>query len=74
MAQPQTSGREWVKALGKCGWKLDGIEGSHYYMKNPVTGRRVTVPCHANEEIGKDIVRVLKRMTGLTPKRVKELS
>lgn len=74
MAEPQTSGRNWVKALQKRGWELMRTKGSHHYMRHPDTGDLVSIPCHGNIPLRRSIVQKLERMTGLSPVEVKELS
>ena len=38
--------KEVLKALEKAGFTVRHIKGSHYTLKQPETGRRVTLPYH----------------------------
>jgi len=40
----QLSGKDIVKALGKGGWELEQVTGSHHVMRH-ADGRHVSVPC-----------------------------
>lgn len=42
---PRVSGRALVRALGKAGWILESVEGSHHVMRGP-TGRVASIPVH----------------------------
>ncbi|MGH3258874.1 MAG: type II toxin-antitoxin system HicA family toxin, partial [Streptosporangiaceae bacterium] len=39
------SGKDIVKALGKAGWELERVTGSHHVMRH-ADGRHVSVPVH----------------------------
>jgi predicted RNA binding protein YcfA (HicA-like mRNA interferase family) len=39
------SGKDIVKALGKGGWELERVTGSHHVMRHS-DGRHVSVPVH----------------------------
>jgi predicted RNA binding protein YcfA (HicA-like mRNA interferase family) len=41
----QLSGKDIVKALGKGGWELERVTGSHHVMRH-ADGRHVSVPVH----------------------------
>jgi len=39
------SGKDIVKALGKDGWELERVTGSHHVMRH-ADGRHVSIPVH----------------------------
>lgn len=41
--------KEMVKLLKKNGFKIDRVNGSHYFMVNENTGKKTTVPFHSKE-------------------------
>lgn len=49
---PNVKGKKLVKVLGKIGWYLDHIQGSHYILRNE-RGKKVTIPVHGNSDIPK---------------------
>jgi predicted RNA binding protein YcfA (HicA-like mRNA interferase family) len=64
---PVVSGREVVAALGKAGFVLDRIVGSHHVLKHPEDARRtVTVPVHAGKDLKRGTLRSIIRQAGLT--------
>jgi predicted RNA binding protein YcfA (HicA-like mRNA interferase family) len=38
-----------VRALERCGWKLDRTKGSHQVFRHPAHPHRVVVPMHARD-------------------------
>jgi predicted RNA binding protein YcfA (HicA-like mRNA interferase family) len=48
---PAVTGKELVSALGKLGFELLRVGGSHHYLRHS-DGRSVVVPVHAGETIG----------------------
>jgi predicted RNA binding protein YcfA (HicA-like mRNA interferase family) len=51
----QVPGAQLVVALGRVGFKVERVKGSHYRLKHP-DGRATTVPVHANEVIGRGLL------------------
>lgn len=47
---PRVSGREAIRAFQRAGWTVHRVRGSHHVLKGP-TGRRVSVPVHANRTL-----------------------
>jgi predicted RNA binding protein YcfA (HicA-like mRNA interferase family) len=63
---PRVTGRDLVRALGRCGWVVVVQQGSHAQLKHPDRGGRVTVPLHAGETIGPKLLRSILHQAGLT--------
>ena len=57
------TGKAFKKLLENHGWILDRIHGSHHIMtKNDKT---LSVPVHANRELGKGLLKKLMKAGGL---------
>jgi len=46
---PALRPREVIAALEKAGFVVVRVKGSHYQLRNPESGRRVTVPFHGGD-------------------------
>jgi predicted RNA binding protein YcfA (HicA-like mRNA interferase family) len=62
---PRASGKETVDALLKSGFIVHRIRGSHYILKQPQTGRRVTVPYH-RKELSLKILSLILKQAGIS--------
>ena len=61
---PRPTGAELVRALGKVGFVVVRIKGSHHFLQHP--DRRATVvPVHAGETLGPGLVSKILRDTEL---------
>jgi len=69
---PRVSGKEVVEALLRAGFIIHRTRGSHYILKHPETGRRVTVPYHRHELAPKTLKFILKE-AGLSVEKFIEL-
>lgn len=49
MKLPRTGGKQTIEALLRAGFVVHRIRGSHYLLKHPQSGKRVTVPYHRRE-------------------------
>ena len=49
--KPRFKGREVIGALGKAGFQVIRIKGSHHFLRHP-DGRCTVVPVHAGETLG----------------------
>ena len=49
--QPRLKGKDLIKALGKLGFSVLRIRGSHHFLKHK-DGRSTVVPVHAGEIVG----------------------
>ena len=52
---PRPRGKELVAALGKLGFEVVRIRGSHHYLRHS-DGRAAVVPVHAGETIGSGLM------------------
>ena len=57
---PSMTGKDPIKALNKCGFKVIRIKGSHHFLRHE-DGRRSVVPVHKNEIIGKGLLAQILR-------------
>ena len=48
---PKLKGKELIKILGKQGFSVTRIKGSHHFLQHP-DGRCTVVPVHAGETLG----------------------
>ena len=57
------TGKELIKLLKDNGWRLDRIQGSHHIM---IKGKNtLSVPVHANKELGKGLLHALMKQGNL---------
>lgn len=54
-----------VRALGKTGFVVIRIKGSHHFLQNP-DGRATVVPVHAGETVGPGLLSKILRDTELS--------
>lgn len=69
---PAISGKEMIDALGKAGFELARIRGSHHILRH-VDGRTVTVPVHSGRDMPPGTVRGILRIIGMTVHELTEL-
>ena len=62
---PRLTGREVIEALGKGGFKVVRIKGSHHLLRHD-DGRTTTVPVHGNEIVGVGLLGKILRDCELT--------
>lgn len=72
MKLPRVDGKQTVEALMRAGFTVHRIRGSHYILKHPETGRRVTIPYHRRELAPKTLHSIL-RQAAITPERFSRL-
>ncbi len=46
---PAVAPRKAVRALERCGWRLDRVKGSHHVFRHPEHRHRVVVPVHGGD-------------------------
>ncbi|MBS3155505.1 type II toxin-antitoxin system HicA family toxin [Candidatus Woesearchaeota archaeon] len=66
------SGKELCKILEKMGFEKIYGKGSHVRFKHP-DGRRTVVPVHANEDLGKGLLREILKQVNLSKEDYEEL-
>ena len=61
------SGKHFCKILRKNGWTLRSIHGSHHNYSPPPDSDHTTVsvPVHANKDLGTGMQRALMKKTGI---------
>jgi len=69
---PVLKGREVIRALEDAGFRIVRQRGSHVRMKHP-DGRVVTVPVHADQDIGRGLLRKILRDAEITREAFLEL-
>jgi predicted RNA binding protein YcfA (HicA-like mRNA interferase family) len=57
---PPVSGRELVAALGRKGFQVVRVKGSHHVLRH-ADGRMTVVPVHGREEIGPGLLAKILR-------------
>jgi predicted RNA binding protein YcfA (HicA-like mRNA interferase family) len=62
---PRLTGTDVVAALGRAGFAVARIKGSHHFLQHP-DGRATVVPIHAGETIGPGLMSKILRDTELT--------
>ena len=68
MRLPRISGKQTVEALLRAGFTVHRIRGSHYILKHPETGRRITIPYQRRELALKTLHSILKQASISTDK------
>jgi predicted RNA binding protein YcfA (HicA-like mRNA interferase family) len=62
---PRVTGLELIRALGKVGFEVVRVKGSHHFLRHP-DGRVTVVPVHAGEMIGPGLMSKILRDTELS--------
>jgi predicted RNA binding protein YcfA (HicA-like mRNA interferase family) len=57
---PRVIGSDLVTALGRCGFSVVRIRGSHHFLRH-ADGRSTVVPVHAGETIGSGLLHRILR-------------
>jgi predicted RNA binding protein YcfA (HicA-like mRNA interferase family) len=68
----QLSGKDIVKALGKGGWELERVTGSHHVMRH-ADGRHVSVPVHGARPLPAGTLAAICRQVGRTASELRDL-
>lgn len=69
---PQVTGRELISALGRAGFLVLRVKGSHHFLRHG-DGRATVVPVHAGETIGPGLLASILRDCDLTRDALAEL-
>ncbi|HOD81573.1 MAG TPA: type II toxin-antitoxin system HicA family toxin [Phycisphaerae bacterium] len=62
---PAIRGGELVRALGRAGFQVVRVRGSHHFLRH-ADGRATVVPVHAGEDIGRGLLRSILRDCDMT--------
>ena len=65
-------GRELIKALGRIGFEIHRIKGSHHFLKHS-DGRCTVIPVHAGEVIGPGLLSKILRDCEITKNDLEKL-
>ena len=57
---PKLRGRQLIRALGRAGFEVVRVRGSHHVLRHE-DGRTTVVPVHAGEGIGPGLLRAILR-------------
>jgi predicted RNA binding protein YcfA (HicA-like mRNA interferase family) len=63
-ASRAVTGRELIAGLGRLGFQVLRVKGSHHYLRHQ-DGRSTVVPVHAGETIGRGLLAKILRDTEL---------
>ena len=69
---PRVTAREVISALEKAGFSLARQSGSHMIYKN-ASGKRVTVPFHAQKTLHPKLLKSILRDAGIDPADLRNL-
>lgn len=69
---PAVPGDKVVKALGRAGFTVARISGSHHVMRHP-DGRSVVVPVHSGRDVPKGTLRNILAIVGMTAADLRKL-
>lgn len=69
---PRRSAKEIIAALGKAGFVVARIKGSHHFLKHP-DGRKTVVPVHSGEPIGPGLLMKILRACEIDPEQLDKL-
>ena len=58
----RVSGKAFVRALGRAGFEVSRIRGSHHFLRHP-DGRATSIPVHAGETVGPGLLSKILRDT-----------
>lgn len=68
---PKLTGKELIKILGKYGFEVSRIRGSHHFLKHS-DGRATVVPVHRGESIGPGLLNKISKDTEVEIKDMKK--
>jgi predicted RNA binding protein YcfA (HicA-like mRNA interferase family) len=66
------SGSRLIKALGRLGFEVIRVKGSHHFMRHP-DGRCTVVPVHRGEMIGRGLLAQILRDCEITREDLRNL-
>lgn len=69
---PRRQGQEIIDALGRAGFVVARVKGSHHILRHP-DGRGTTVPVHGGEIVGPGLLRKILRDCGMSLEEFEQL-
>lgn len=69
---PRVTGSELIAALGKTGFSVQRVKGSHHFLRHH-DGRCTVVPAHSGETIGTGLLRKILRDCRMTVEQLSGL-
>lgn len=69
---PRIRGQELIAALGKAGYAVIRVKGSHHFLRHP-DGRCTVIPVHRGEVIGPGLLSKILRDCEMTRDELVEL-
>ena len=69
---PRLSAKEIIAALGRAGFEVARVKGSHHFLKHP-DGRKTVVPVHSGETIGPGLLLTILRTCEIDPEQLDKL-
>jgi len=69
---PRISGKKMINALGKAGFTVIRIKGSHYFLRHD-DGRATVIPVHRSEILGPGITSQILHDCELTVEELENL-
>jgi len=71
-ALPAVNGRALIAALGRAGFQVVRVKGSHHFLRH-ANGRATVVPVHSGEDIGPGLLSRILRDCELTREALHDL-
>ncbi|HEX5724546.1 MAG TPA: type II toxin-antitoxin system HicA family toxin [Longimicrobiaceae bacterium] len=69
---PRVTGKELASALGRAGFEVVRVKGSHHFLRHP-DGRVAVVPVHAGETLGPGLLTRILADVRITREALAEL-
>jgi predicted RNA binding protein YcfA (HicA-like mRNA interferase family) len=69
---PRVTGKELIPALGRVGFTVVRVRGSHHFLRHE-DGRGTVVPVHSGETIGPGLLHKILRDCKLAPESLEKL-
>ena len=66
------TGKQLVAALGRAGFEVYRVRGSHHFLRHP-DGRVTVVPVHSGETIGRGLLAKILHDTELSREQLQEM-
>ena len=73
LKSPPLKAKELIKILMVVGFTQDHIEGSHCILRRDIDRKKIVVPLHGSQPLGKGITHAILKQADLTPDQVIKL-